>query len=63
MYVITECGGAVTEAKCPECDARIGGAHHRLLDSNSLASEMDGAQHAAWSEQANMANFGFEERF
>ena len=36
------------EANCPECGARIGGQRHTLRADNQLASEMDGAQHAAW---------------
>lgn len=57
IYVITECGGAMQVGKCNECGAEIGGNNHRLLSDNSLASEMDGARHAAWSEGANLANF------
>ena len=59
-YCITECGGATQEAKCPDCDARIGGANHTLRSDNSLAPEIDGAQHAAWSDQANMGNYQFD---
>ena len=36
------------EANCPECGARIGDQRHTLRADNQLASEMDGAQHAAW---------------
>lgn len=57
VYCIGECGGAMQEAKCPECGAKIGGQNHRLTEGNQLAPEMDGAQHAAWSEGANMANY------
>ena len=42
---------------CPECGAVIGGASHQLEEGNELASEMDGASHAAWSEQANLLNY------
>lgn len=43
---------------CPECQEIIGGENHTLERSNQLASEMDGAQHAAWSDTANnMMNF------
>lgn len=58
VYVITECGGAMVSRRCPDCDAVIGGASHRLASGNQVASEMDGAQHAAWSEQNNLLNFG-----
>ncbi|XP_060899287.1 NFX1-type zinc finger-containing protein 1 isoform X2 [Labrus mixtus] len=58
VYLITECGGAMESRKCPDCDAVIGGASHRLESGNQVASEMDGAQHAAWSETNNLLNFG-----
>ncbi|XP_057379336.1 NFX1-type zinc finger-containing protein 1-like [Daphnia carinata] len=62
IYVITECGGAMQQAKCNECGASIGGGSHRLLSDNRLAGEMDGARHAAWSEHANnMANFQIDD--
>uniref|UniRef100_A0A8D0KWH1 Zinc finger NFX1-type containing 1 n=1 Tax=Strix occidentalis caurina TaxID=311401 RepID=A0A8D0KWH1_STROC len=53
IYVIGECGGAMERSRCPECQAVIGGADHALDSTNSLAPEMDGATHAAWSETAN----------
>ena len=59
-YCIADCGGAMVEAKCPECDAIIGGANHTLRSDNSLAPEIDGAQYAAWSDQANMRNYQFD---
>ena len=57
IYCIGECGGAMEEAKWPECGAKIGGQQHALTAGNQLAREMDGASYAAWSEQANMANY------
>lgn len=58
IYVIGDCGGAMERSKCPECHAVIGGTNHTLDSTNSLASEMDGATHAAWSETANnLLNF------
>ncbi|NWR99126.1 ZNFX1 protein, partial [Motacilla alba] len=58
IYVIGECGGAMEKGTCPECHEVIGGTNHTLESSNSLASEMDGATHAAWSDVANnMLNF------
>ena len=57
FYCIGECGGAMEETKCPECGAKIGGTQHTLRSDNQLASEMDGAQHAAWSDAANMDNY------
>ncbi|CAG9814756.1 unnamed protein product [Phaedon cochleariae] len=54
-YIITECGGAMQEYTCPEagCGEKIGGTHHTLIGTNQLASEMDGARFAAWSNMAN----------
>ncbi|XP_046361756.2 NFX1-type zinc finger-containing protein 1-like isoform X1 [Haliotis rufescens] len=60
VYAIGECGGAMQESKCPECAETIGGARHQLRGDNSLATEMDGAQFAAWSDQANMANYDLD---
>ncbi|RWS05947.1 NFX1-type zinc finger-containing protein 1-like protein [Dinothrombium tinctorium] len=48
IYCITECGGATETGVCPECKASIGGENHRLLDSNAIAGEMDGAIVAAY---------------
>lgn len=59
LYCIGECGGAMETGKCPECHATIGGGSHALLSDNQFASEMDGAEHPAWSEAANMANYNF----
>ncbi|NWW85140.1 ZNFX1 protein, partial [Rhynochetos jubatus] len=53
VYVIGDCGGAMERSRCPECRAVIGGANHALDSTNSLAPEMDGATHAAWSDAAN----------
>ncbi|OQR83744.1 hypothetical protein ACHHYP_14331 [Achlya hypogyna] len=36
-YVITECGGAMQVAACPECGAAIGGSNHSLLGTNQTA--------------------------
>ena len=60
-YCIGECGGAMQVAKCPECDAQIGGEDHTLLADNVFAPEMDGAEYPAWSNQANMANYNLDE--
>ncbi|XP_033009836.1 LOW QUALITY PROTEIN: NFX1-type zinc finger-containing protein 1 [Lacerta agilis] len=56
FYVIGECGGAMQTTRCPECQETIGGERHMLESSNRLAPEMDGATHAAWSEEANRLN-------
>nr|XP_055068724.1 NFX1-type zinc finger-containing protein 1 isoform X2 [Misgurnus anguillicaudatus] len=55
VYAIGECGGATQQSNCPECNATIGGANHTLVQGNTLASEMDGAEHPAWSDGANLA--------
>lgn len=46
-YAIGECGGAMQVARC-FCGAQIGGTDHRLLPSNQLAGEMDGANRHAF---------------
>ena len=53
IYCITECGGATEEGVCPECKSRIGGTRHQLRSDNRVATEMDGARHPAFSEEAN----------
>lgn len=64
VYAIGECGGATLESVCPECKATIGGHSHRLREDNAVATEMDGATHPAWSEQAHMENYDpFEIRY
>lgn len=57
VYLITECGGAMESRHCPDCNATIGGQSHILASDNQVASEMDGAQHPAWSEANNLLNF------
>uniref|UniRef100_A0A8W8IV13 RZ-type domain-containing protein n=1 Tax=Magallana gigas TaxID=29159 RepID=A0A8W8IV13_MAGGI len=57
IYMIGDCGGAMMESRCPECNATIGGSSHRLRDDNQFAGEMDGARYPAWSEQANLLNY------
>ncbi|XP_066519944.1 NFX1-type zinc finger-containing protein 1 [Hoplias malabaricus] len=57
VYVIGDCGGAMESRKCPDCTATIGGASHTLAGGNSVATEMDGARHGAWTEAANLLNF------
>ncbi|CAF4986027.1 unnamed protein product, partial [Rotaria sp. Silwood1] len=53
-YVITECGGASQESQCPDCGEQIGGQNHRLLETNHHFGLIDGSQHAAWSNEANL---------
>ncbi|KAI0056438.1 hypothetical protein BV25DRAFT_1872764 [Artomyces pyxidatus] len=53
-FVITECGGAMQAATCPECRAPIGGSHHTLNASNTRATEFEeiagrqGSEAAPW---------------
>ncbi|KAG8191754.1 hypothetical protein JTE90_008817 [Oedothorax gibbosus] len=60
VYCITECGGAMQESKCNECGENIGGAQHRILSTNRVATAMDGARHSAWSDTRNMENYQFD---
>jgi len=50
IYIITECGAAMEKSRCNVCGAEIGGGSHRLLASNSVATEMDGATGPAWPQ-------------
>ncbi|KAJ8523127.1 hypothetical protein ONZ45_g408 [Pleurotus djamor] len=40
-FVITECGGAMQRATCPECGSPIGGSDHTLDASNTRATEYE----------------------
>lgn len=59
IYCITECGGPMQSAKCPECKVEIGGQSHRYVSGTTVASEMDGARHLTWSSGNNMENYDF----
>ncbi|KIY70900.1 hypothetical protein CYLTODRAFT_391263 [Cylindrobasidium torrendii FP15055 ss-10] len=54
-FVITECGGAMQQAVCPECSAPIGGMNHSLDSSNTRNRELEdlargeGAQNSPWA--------------
>ncbi|KAJ7593989.1 hypothetical protein C8J56DRAFT_778835, partial [Mycena floridula] len=54
-FVITECGGAMETARCPECGANIGGTNHRLDATNTRATDLEeitraqGAQQSPWA--------------
>jgi len=58
-YCVTECGGPMQQANCPECKVLIGGANHSYVEGTTVATEMDGATHVAWSAANNMNNFVF----
>lgn len=59
IYCITECGGPMVKSSCPECKVEIGGSSHRHVEGTSVATEMDGAIHLAWSSGAQMGNYMF----
>eukprot|EP00796_Vickermania_ingenoplastis_P010581 gene10580-7349_t len=40
LYAIGECGGAMQEAKCPECGATVGGTQHRVQETNYFAGDL-----------------------
>jgi len=44
IYVVTECGGPMEQATCPECKVPIGGRNHQHAPGVTVASEMDGAR-------------------
>ena len=50
IYIITEFGGAMEKSRCNKCGEEIGGGSHRLLESNRVATEMDGATSPAWPQ-------------
>lgn len=45
IYCVTECGGPMQKAVCPECKVPIGGQNHVHAQGITVASEMDGASH------------------
>ncbi|KAG2378936.1 hypothetical protein C9374_007574 [Naegleria lovaniensis] len=52
-YFIGECGGAMQQSVCVDCGAPVGGSSHRLLSSNRLATDIDGATAPAWPTALN----------
>ncbi|KAK0400651.1 hypothetical protein QR680_015368 [Steinernema hermaphroditum] len=44
LYGIGDCGRAMESARCPECDAEIGGQQHRLREDNAMDREMTSLQ-------------------
>ena len=50
-YVIGECGGAMEESRCPECNSTIGGTEHRLASGNRHAGHWDQSSMPAWDER------------
>jgi len=57
IYCVTECGGPMQQAKCPVCKVDIGGTNHRYIEGTTVATEMDGAAHVAWSAANDMNNY------
>lgn len=60
IYCVTECGGPMEKSKCPVCKVDIGGTDHRYVEGTTVATEMDGASHVAWSAANDMNNFFIE---
>lgn len=61
VYVITECAGAITVGRCPECRERIGGLQHRVWEDNYLAVEMDGADEPAYDRTLRIDQQGIRD--
>ncbi|OSX56367.1 hypothetical protein POSPLADRAFT_1050853 [Postia placenta MAD-698-R-SB12] len=40
-FVIGECGGATQSARCPECNAPIGGTNHQVHNANTRARDFE----------------------
>ncbi|KAG8976377.1 hypothetical protein FRB94_002509, partial [Tulasnella sp. JGI-2019a] len=51
-YVITECGGAMQQSRCPECGETIGGSNHVLNSSNAVARDLEDLAREAGLEQS-----------
>ena len=52
------------KGKYPECGNAIGGMNHKLDESNQLAKEFDGADHASFSDKASEnQNIDYEDTF
>jgi hypothetical protein len=50
IYFIADCGGAMTEGKCPDCGATVGGENHRRRDDNQFAGDrFDDSARPAWN--------------
>jgi len=39
IYTIGECGGAMQQTRCPECNEVVGGQSHTLAAGNAVASD------------------------
>lgn len=53
IYCITECGGPMERASCPECRVVIGGENHRHAAAYTAASEIDGARNLMFQQHFN----------
>lgn len=54
-FVITECGGAMQQGRCPECGAVIGGSDHTLDSSNTRATDFEDLVRQAGARQSPFA--------
>jgi hypothetical protein len=55
--VIDDYYGAMFDGEMKLLVTKIGGSRHMLLFSISLASEVNGARHYAWSQAAKRENY------
>ncbi|KAG5648636.1 hypothetical protein DXG03_003247 [Asterophora parasitica] len=51
-FVITECGGAMQRARCPECNEVIGGDNHTLDSRNTRATDFEDLVRQAGAHQS-----------
>ena len=46
-FAIGQCGGAMEEARCPECGEKIGGRDHTLVSTNKVIGKTEGGDDKA----------------
>ena len=46
-FAIGQCGGAMEEARCPECGEKIGGRDHNLVSTNKVIGKTEGGDDKA----------------
>lgn len=50
IYVVGDCGGAMTTTQCPSCHRTIGGGQHRDAQGVRHTGEFDGSSAPAWPQ-------------